>query len=644
MTSTHVPLDIDLSYILLEWVEAGLSLFSLQHLSLDDDASEELEKQLLLLNIEDFATWLEFSEVFSSHLANSEEPVGRLTRLLGLSMPELFMLALCGAVESRISTGLLIARLQQNEDNLRPQLHLVQALLRALFPESHVVIGKSPLFQHKLLYLDGEQPLSWREVRANTDCWSALYTDQLPEGCLLWKQKNKQTEKMDTAVVAELQAWYQTEHVKALVLHKSLEQLDHLIAHIQVLSKVKTIVQMPSAIWQRHEWRLIANACNWLLLSDLRGSNTLPALNTQDALSIIATSTGTALPKAYYLYTQAQAGNQTRAACWLPWVKAETVANTIAAARIDLPLIPTLAAQASQLAQGKPDLSHIREIRAQNGTDKIRQIANEITTHVTADMLILPEQVETQLQRLKTRCLRREQIQQRLGSPVQATATSGVRCLFHGVSGTGKTYAASWLASELGSPLFRLDLAQVMNKYIGETEKNLSLALDAAAETDVILLFDEADALFSKRTSDTRHDGDRFGNTLTNFLLMRIEEHPGIVLLTTNAHERIDPAFRRRIDTAIEFRKPDYAERYRLWQLLLGELAPTDDVLMNIAAYCELPAGNIRNIVLNAAAWCEEGAETVPLTLLLEALQDEYRKLAQTPSAELMNMMNSAFK
>ena len=143
-----------------------------------------------------------------------------------------------------------------------------------------------------------------------------------------------------------------------------------------------------------------------------------------------------------------------------------------------------------------------------------------------------------------------------------------MRALFSGSSGTGKTLATRILAGELGMDLYRVDLASVINKYIGETEKNLHRVLSRAEELDVILLLDEGDALLGSRT-DVKSSNDRYANLETNYLLQRLESYQGIVLVTTNAGQNIDSAFQRRMDVVVDFVPPGADERWGIWQLHL---------------------------------------------------------------------------
>jgi len=206
----------------------------------------------------------------------------------------------------------------------------------------------------------------------------------------------------------------------------------------------------------------------------------------------------------------------------------------------------------------------------------------------------------------------------------------GVRALFSGVSGTGKTLAARILAAELGLDLYRVDLSSVVNKYIGETERNLSRVFARAEELDVVLLLDEGDSLLTARTH-IRSSNDRYANMVTNYLLQRLESYEGILLVTTNAVDRIDRAFQRRIDIHVEFSAPDAALRYKIWQLHLAPGHRVGDALLRLAASrCSLSGGQIRNAALHATFLAVESDGPLNQMHLLEAIDREYRKLGAT--------------
>jgi hypothetical protein len=282
----------------------------------------------------------------------------------------------------------------------------------------------------------------------------------------------------------------------------------------------------------------------------------------------------------------------------------------------------------------------LAEARLAMAPDGLGRLAHPVIRSVGADALVMTSELAADLDALIGRCRRRESIWDGLGPSLRASATRGVRALFAGESGTGKTMAAAYVATALAAPLYRCDLAAVMNKYIGESEKNLGNLLDHAEAADVVLLFDEADALFGRRTEGSE-TGERYANMLTNYLLTRLEAHNGIVILTANAKARIDPAFWRRLDHVIDFPAPGYEQRLKLWKSHLGDRAPPESTLERLASYCDLPGGGIRNAVLAAAAMASPDAP-IGLDSLSPALQREYSKLRRTLPAGLALAMRAA--
>lgn len=227
-----------------------------------------------------------------------------------------------------------------------------------------------------------------------------------------------------------------------------------------------------------------------------------------------------------------------------------------------------------------------------------------------------------ELQHLEGRCRHRE----RLPAMLDAVPAAGVRALFTGPSGTGKTHAARLLAAQLQKDIYQLDLSAVVNKYIGETEKNLHRVFEAAEELDVILLLDEGDALLGQRT-DGQSANDRYANLETNFLLQRLESYQGILIVTTNARSRIDSAFERRMDVTVEFHAPGAEERWSLWELHLP--APhrvSGDFLNEVAERCEFTGGQIRNAALHAALLALDNGGVVKTATLESAIRREYSK------------------
>jgi hypothetical protein len=262
-------------------------------------------------------------------------------------------------------------------------------------------------------------------------------------------------------------------------------------------------------------------------------------------------------------------------------------------------------------------------------------LAQAIPDAIPDDAFVASPSLRQDMQHLLLRCRSRDGLTDGLGASAVARYRPGVRALFVGPSGTGKTLAAGWLATQLGIPLYRVDLAAVTSKYIGETEKNLAQLLARAEQSEVVLLFDEADSLFGKRT-DVKDSNDRFANAQTNYLLQRIETFEGIALLTSNSRSRFDSAFSRRLDAIVDFPLPGPEERRALWQSHLGEahtLTPRE--LNLLAARADVAGGHVRNVVLAAAVLAHGDACHVGWTHILYALGGEYRKLGRQLPAEL---------
>jgi ATPase family associated with various cellular activities (AAA) len=230
-----------------------------------------------------------------------------------------------------------------------------------------------------------------------------------------------------------------------------------------------------------------------------------------------------------------------------------------------------------------------------------------------------------ELAALVARCRWRERLGAAAG-PLAGGATAGVRALFTGPSGTGKTMAARLMAAELGKDIFRLDLAGLVSKFIGETEKAIDRVLSRGEELDVVLLLDEGDALLTSRTSVTTSN-DRYANLETNFLLQRLESFEGILFVTTNAADRIDRAFERRMDVVVDFSAPGPAERLAIWDVHLPpEHAVPEDLVREMAVRCALSGAQIRNAVVHATLVALDRGSRVLAADVEAAVQREYAK------------------
>jgi len=265
----------------------------------------------------------------------------------------------------------------------------------------------------------------------------------------------------------------------------------------------------------------------------------------------------------------------------------------------------------------------------------LETLAQPLPERIADEALVAGPALQRDLNGLLARCLTRDGLVDNLGASARARYRPGVRALFVGASGAGKTLAVGWLATQLNMPLYRVDLAAVTSKYIGETEKNLAQLLGRAEQSEVILLFDEADSLFGKRT-DVQQANDRFANAQTNYLLQRIESYDGICVLTSNSRSRFDQAFTRRLDAIIEFPTPGPQERRALWLSHLGSghtLAGQD--INRLAAVTDLAGGHIRNVVLTAAVFAHSARRPIAYADILGGLADEYRKLGRQLPVDL---------
>ena len=262
--------------------------------------------------------------------------------------------------------------------------------------------------------------------------------------------------------------------------------------------------------------------------------------------------------------------------------------------------------------------------QARGGLD---DLAQRLEPRGTWERLILPAAQVELLRSIARHARHRFEVYQRWGFRAQWSRGLGVTALFHGPSGVGKTYAAEVLANDLSLDLYRIDLSATISKYIGETEKNLRRVFDAAEQSGAILLFDEADALFGKR-SEVSDSHDRYANLEVSYLLQRMEAYRGLAILTTNLKSALDLAFLRRIRFVVPFPFPSASERERIWRHIFPAEVPLDPVVdWSKLAALAVTGGNIANIALDAAFRAAHERSTVGMRHLLEAAHAECAKL-----------------
>lgn len=301
--------------------------------------------------------------------------------------------------------------------------------------------------------------------------------------------------------------------------------------------------------------------------------------------------------------------------------------------RLDSGQIRRAAAVASRLAalEGRPvEAQDLRTaVRAQNGAGLAR-LARRIEPAVGWDDLVLPPSTRGQLSDLALRARHREQVLGQWRMRPGGGRGRGIVALFAGESGTGKTMSAEVVAADLGMELYVVDLSSVVDKYIGETEKNLERIFVEASDVNAVLLFDEADAVFGKR-SQVKDAQDRHANVESAYLLQRIESFDGIAVLTTNLRANLDEAFTRRLDVVADFPVPDKDQRLALWERCLGTDIPRapDLDLRTCAERFELTGGSIRACAVTAAYQAAESGGPLDTEQLVSAVLSEYRKLGR---------------
>lgn len=260
----------------------------------------------------------------------------------------------------------------------------------------------------------------------------------------------------------------------------------------------------------------------------------------------------------------------------------------------------------------------------------LSDVAEPFTTTLTWDDVVLPDEVREVIDEIIGQAKYREQVYDGWGFRRKMAYGRGLSCLFVGPPGTGKTMVTAIIAQTLGRELYRVDLSRIISKWVGETEKNLARVFDEAEKAQVILLFDEADALFGART-EVKGSNDRFANMEINYLLQRMESFDGMSLLTTNFAKSIDEAFKRRLKFRVDFPMPDAEQRTKLWRSMLPETAEVSDRIdfEYLGKRFKMSGGNIKNAVLRAAFYAAELGRAIDGELLDRAAMAEAREMGR---------------
>jgi hypothetical protein len=265
---------------------------------------------------------------------------------------------------------------------------------------------------------------------------------------------------------------------------------------------------------------------------------------------------------------------------------------------------------------------------------RLDDLAQRIDVAASWDDLVLPDVQRNVLREIAVHVRQRAKVYDTWGFASKGARGLGVSVLFAGASGTGKTMAAEVLAGVLRLDLYRIDLSRMVSKYIGETEKNLRRVFDAAEEAAAILLFDEADAIFGKR-SEVKDSHDRYANIEVSYLLQRMEAYRGLAILTTNMKNALDTAFMRRIRFVVQFPYPEAAQRAEIWRRAFPPSTPTEGLDLPKLARLNVAGGNIRNIAINAAFLAAQAGGPVRMAEVMWAARSEYGKMERPMTREL---------
>ncbi len=294
---------------------------------------------------------------------------------------------------------------------------------------------------------------------------------------------------------------------------------------------------------------------------------------------------------------------------------------------LNLPTINEIGryALAEQETSKEPTIDLLWAACLANTRPQLDTVAQRLEPIATWDDIVLPEDLRDLLRQMAAQVRRRGLVYEEWGFRRKMNRGLGITVLFAGDSGTGKTMAAEVLANELRLNLYRIDLSGVVSKYIGETEKNLRRLFDAAEDGGSILFFDEADALFGKR-SQVKDSHDRYANIEVNYLLQRVEAYHGLAILTSNRKRDLDEAFIRRLRFVANFPVPEHEDRMRIWQQTFPPETPIGDIDYDRLAHFKLSGGSIHNCVLNAAFQAAEDGQNVNMPHLLKAVRTELLK------------------
>jgi hypothetical protein len=644
------------------FVLAGLARLAHSCENLDDN----IRKRLQSVAARCLGEQASLPEAFAEYMKRPRKidgPLVKAARKFRIEIVETFAVRLAIAAEQDLLTGHLLATLQQPMARSRPTIGLLAQAFAPDDPHRAVhVLGQGNAIRCGLLELcDDENPLPERQVRVPLStalaiermesAWpgtSAIPRDQasIPLGhtadsrAAVLAQRLRTSDAIGVALVIRCGETIEARAAAAKVAE--LSRATPILIHTEQLAGLAPWLALTGSI---------PVFSHWLAPGELRAVPSIPAHAGPVVLLTGPEGDFTSDDRSLLEWKLETPPAAERAELWTAAIGEPALAHRLAADhRHSAGRIALLAAKAREEwalsneggNEATVTFEHIRAVSRRGDSTGLDALAELIPDEVGDDALVVAPALRQELESLVARCRLREQFATSLGPSILARYRPSVRALFVGPSGTGKTLAVSWLASRLGLPLFRVDLAAISSKYIGETEKNLSQLLARAEQNEVLLLFDEADSLFGKRT-DIHEANDRFANAQTNYLLQRMESYDGITVLTSNGRSRFDDAFSRRFDALLTFPLPDPEVRKKLWQAHLGAHHSVPVAQLNLlSATVELTGGQIRNAVLRAAVDAASLKRGIEFGDLIGGVAVEYRKLSRQLPNELRPTQSAA--
>lgn len=662
MNKSKIPwIQVNQEYLMsaVKLVEAKLRLYQC---SKKEDADIKTAQQ----TVEKAATNLEKVKTNLAHPSSLDI----LTKVLGLSVFETNLLLMCVGVELDAKFAQLISDLQQTSTQSTPTF----SLALSVFPEAHwsALLPESPLRFWHLITLNKTNLLTQSPLVADEFILHYLtgihFLDQrLLEFVSIYSSKGKLVEshqQLSEQLIIALSKFGQQNNYPLLHLtgknHQDKADIAYTaFAHYNLTTYRLTLRLLPSNLQEltflARLWNRNAALTNAALFIDGSDWNSMDSNTQKLMIYFIEQLSGVVVlgceqQKMFIKKTVIPIEvkkPQRKEQQWL-WTSHLQANGTSTAAQVknlsiqfnfDAHTIRHLAQEAN-ISPIKNDLNSSTQQPLKNELWGIccrhtRPHLDELSQRIEAiaqwDDLVLPPHQKEILRAISVHVKQRQKVYEQWGFASKSNRGLGICALFAGESGTGKTMASEVLAYDLGLDLYRIDLSQVVNKYIGETEKNLKKVFDAAEESGAILLFDEADALFGKR-SEVKDSHDRYSNIEVSYLLQRIESYRGLAILTTNMKKSLDTAFLRRIRFVINFPFPDIHMRAEIWSKIFPSKTPTQNLDIRKLANLHIAGGNIKNIALNAAFMAAHKNQSVSMSDIQNAARNEYAKLEKQMS------------